>query len=281
MEGNSRGPLGRIGIRFLKYGLFALAAIELYPVALILFTAMKSGAETATNPFGPPAAPRLENFTKAWKAASFGTAMANSALITGAAIIGIIIFGSMASYPLARRPGKWHAFIYLFFVSLIMVPFQMAMIPLYRTIQALGWINTYKAVILTEIACALPFTVFLYTGFMKAVPKEIEESGVMDGCNSFTIFSRLVFPMLKPATATVVILNTLGFWNDFLMPLLFLQKRGMRTVQVALFAFQGQYNTNWNLLFAAVTIAACPMLLLFLSMQRDFIKGIAAGAVKG
>jgi raffinose/stachyose/melibiose transport system permease protein len=233
------------------------------------------------NPFGPPTAPVFGNFVRAWTTAAFGRTMLNSLLVTAASIVGLVALGSMASFPLARRPSGLHRAIYIGFVSLIMIPFQMAMIPLYRLVQGLGWINTFRAVVLTEIACALPFTVFLYTGFMKSVPKEIEESGIVDGCDNFTIFAALLFPMLKPATATVVILNTLGVWNDFLMPLLFLQEREKRTIQIALFIFQGQYNTNWNLIFAAVFIAACPLLLLFIVMQKDFIKGITAGAVKG
>lgn len=281
MRMQSKGSLRWI-LKYLLVALFfTFALIELYPVLLMLFTATKSSAQIVANPFGPAFPPHFENFRKAWEIAGLGSALVNSLFITTIGIVGTIILGSLASFPLARQPGKWHNFIYLLFVALIMVPFQMAMIPLYRTIQLIGWVNTYQAVILTEIACSLPFAIFMYTGFLKSVPKEIEESGVMDGCNRFVIFTRLIFPVLKPATASVVILNTIGFWNDFLMPLLFLQKRGMRTVQVALFTFQGQYNTNWSLLSAAVLIAVGPMILLFLVMQRDFIKGIAAGAVKG
>lgn len=271
----------KLNLLILEVFMIVLALIELYPIFLMLITAVKTPNEIAMSPYGLPKEFAWENFVLAWNKAKYGLALRNSVFISGMSILLIVFLGSMAAYPLSRKPSKLNNCIYVLFVSLIMVPFQMAMIPLYKLIKAMEWVNTFRAVICINIAMAMPFVVFLYTGFMKSVPKELEESARIDGCNQFVVFWRIVFPLLKPATATVIILNILNIWNDFLMPMLFLQKANFRTIPVSLFAFQGQYNNDYSLLFAAIVLAMSPMLLIYLALQKDFIKGIASGSVKG
>jgi raffinose/stachyose/melibiose transport system permease protein len=264
-----------------EISMLLVALIVLFPLYLIMITAVKSPNDIAMSPFGWPKGFVFNNFVQAWQSGHFDWGFRNSLFIAVISITFIVFIGALAAYPLARKPSRVNNLIYILFISLIMVPFQMAMIPLYKLIKGLEWINTYRAVICINIATSMPLVIFLYTGFMKSIPKELEESAIIDGCNELMIFWRIVFPLLKPATATVIILNTLQIWNDFLMPMLFLQKAEYRTIPVALFAFQGQYNNNWSLLFAAMALAMIPMLIMFLILQRDFIKGITAGSVKG
>ena len=162
-----------------------------------------------------------------------------------------------------------------------MIPFQLSMIPLYRMLKMLHLINTHFGVILIYIALTIPFSIFLYVGFLKGIPKELEESALIDGCGPFRTFAKIVFPLMKPVTASIVITNSLTVWNDFLVPLLYLQARENRTIPVAIFNFTGQYNNNWAMIFAAIVLSALPLVVAFLFLQKHFIKGIVGGAVKG
>ncbi len=261
--------------------LVALSIVWLYPLMLIVFTAFRSVQEIAMAPFSLPSTWAWTNFVEAWHSAHFCTVFANSTLITATTTALLALLAPMAAYPLSRYPTKLNSAVYLLFVSLIMIPFQLAMIPLYRLIKALGLVNHRASIVFVDLALLLPFSIFLITGFIRTVPKEIDESGFMDGAGDFRIFFALVYPLLKPAIATLVVLNALGVWNDFLPSLLFLQSSELRTIPLSLFVFQGQYNVNWGPLFAAVTLAMLPMIFVYLFLQRWIIKGMAAGAVKG
>ena len=127
----------------------------------------------------------------------------------------------------------------------------------------------------------IPFSVFLYTGFLKGIPKELEESALIDGCGPFRTFAVIIFPLMKPVTASVIITNSLSIWNDFLVPLLFLQEKTSRTIPMAIFTFTGQYNSSWNMIFAAILLGTLPLIITFLLLQKHFIKGLVGGAVKG
>ncbi len=261
--------------------LIAAGIVYFFPVYIMIANSMKTSMEIAQNPVSFPTSFYLQNFVKAWVASSFGNAFRNSLFVTVVSVLLLVISSSMASFPLGRYQTRLSNGLYILFVSMLMVPFQMAMIPLYRMIYNLHWINTFRSVIFVFVALNLPFSVFLYTGFIKTVPAELEESATIDGAGPLVIFARIVFPLLKPVTSSVVILNSLAIWNEFLLPLLFLQKTALRTIPVAVFSFQGQYNTNWAMLFAALVLAMLPMLIVFLVLQRHFVKGITAGSVKG
>jgi raffinose/stachyose/melibiose transport system permease protein len=202
-------------------------------------------------------------------------------LITSCTLLGLIVCGAMAAYPLARFTGPWSQRTYLYFVAGLIVPIQLGLFPLYKEMHDLELINTYHGVILLYIAINLPFVIFLYTGFIKTVPRELEEAALLDGAGPMQTFWMIVFPLLRPVTATVAITSTLSIWNDFFIPLIFLQRDGMQTLPLAIYNFVGQFNNNWSLIFASVIISSLPLIVLFLILQRYFIKGIAAGAVRG
>jgi raffinose/stachyose/melibiose transport system permease protein len=259
--------------------LWSLAVV--LPLGIVISVAVKSPTELLNNPFGWPAQPVWSNFSDAWNNAGLGQALWNSILITGISLIALIVFGSSAAYPLARQSGAWSHRMYLYFVAGVIVPFQLCIIPLYKEMHDWHLINTYYGASLLYTASNLPLVVFLYTGFIKTVPREMEEAAFMDGANQWSIFWRIIFPLLRPVTATVVITSSLSIWNDLFVPLLFLQKSEMQTLPMAIYSFTGQYYNSWSLIFASVIVSSLPLILLFLFLQRYFIKGITGGAIKG
>ncbi len=257
------------------------SALVVIPLVVLLSVALKSPVELLNNPLGWPAQFVWSNFADAWNNASLGQALFNSVLITGVTLLGLILFGAMAAYPLARFTGPWSQRVYIYFVAGLIVPIQLGLFPLYKEMHDLQLINTYQGVILLYIAVNLPFVIFLYTGFIKTVPRELEEAALLDGASPMQTFWLIVFPLLTPVTATVAITGALSTWNDFFIPLIFLQRDGMQTLPLAIFNFVGQYNNNWSLIFASVIISSLPLVVIFLVLQRYFIKGIAAGALRG
>jgi raffinose/stachyose/melibiose transport system permease protein len=255
--------------------------LVIVPLIVLLSVALKSPVELLNNPLGWPEQFLWSNFARAWNNASLGQAFFNSVLITSVTLLGLIVFGALAAYPLARFTGPWSQRIYLYFVAGLIVPIQLGLFPLYKEMHDLELINTYHGAILLYIAINLPFVIFLYTGFIKTVPRELEEAALLDGAGPLRTFWLVVFPLLRPVTATVAITSALSTWNDFFIPLIFLQRDGMQTLPLAVFNFVGQYNNNWALIFASVIISSIPLVVIFLVLQRYFIKGIAAGALRG
>lgn len=273
------GLLAFRGLALLIVLFWSIAVV--IPLMVLLSVALKSPVELLNNPMGWPAHFVWSNFADAWNNAALGQAFFNSVLITAASVLGLIVCGSLAAYPLARYTGPWSQRTYTYFVAGLIVPIQLGLFPLYKEMHDLQLINTYYGVILLYIAVNLPFVIFLYTGFIKTVPRDLEEAAVLDGANPLQIFWLIVFPLLRPVTATVAITSTLSIWNDFFIPLIFLQRDGMQTLPLAIYDFVGQFNNNWSLIFASVIISSLPLIVLFLILQRYFIKGIAAGALRG
>ncbi|WP_372631810.1 carbohydrate ABC transporter permease [Cohnella sp.] len=257
------------------------AVIVLVPILIALFVALKTPEQLLGGPLSLPTAFEWSNFSEAWKKGMMGTSLVNSVVISVSAVILIILLSSAAAYPLSRRKKKWATATYLYFLSGMMIPFQMAMIPLYKLLSQLNLIGKFAGPVLIYIALGLPFSVFLYTAFYKSIPQEIEESALIDGCGPYRTFGSILFPLLKPVTSTLLIMNTLTIWNDFFVPLLFLQSKSSRTIPLSIYSFTGEFVNQWNLIFAAVIIGSLPLVLLFLVLQRQFVQGIASGAVKG
>lgn len=257
------------------------AVVVLIPFYLVVSMSVKLPSDLQYGPLKWPSSIQLSNYWTAWKQANLGQSFMNSMLITGVSVALIVLFSAMAAYRLSRRNDKWSHLLYVYFLAGIMVPFQLAMIPLYKLLNALHLIGKYSGAILIYCAMGISFAVFLYVSFFKTVPREIEESAHIDGCGPFRTFWTILFPLIKPITSTVVIINSLFIWNDFFIPMLFLQSKAMRNVPLSLYTFTSEYTNNWVLIFAAVVIGSLPLVLLFLALQKHFIQGIASGAVKG
>lgn len=255
--------------------------VVLLPLLILVSVTVKSPQDLLETTLGLPKRLMWGNFAEAWKAASLGSAFVNSVIITAIAIAGVVIVGSLASYPLARAKSKLTRFLYFYFVAGIMIPFQLSMIPLYRLLKSLHLINTHQGVIFIFVAMTIPFSIFLYTGFLKGIPQELEDAALIDGSGPLRTFTKILFPLMKPVTASVIITNSLSVWNDFLVPLLFLQAKSSRTIPIAIFTFTGQYNNDWAMIFSAIVLGTLPLIVTFLVLQKHFIKGIVGGAVKG
>ncbi|MDQ6421508.1 carbohydrate ABC transporter permease [Paenibacillus sp. LHD-117] len=221
------------------------------------------------------------NFAEAWEGSKLGRSMLNSLIITFGAVALIVFVASSAGYSIARFRSKGNIAIFNTLLACLMIPAIIITVPLYTLMRSIGGINTHWAMILLTAANALPLSVFLYTSFIRSLPREVEESAVMDGCTYFTAFWRVTFHFLRPVTSAVVILTGLGIWNNYGQAVFFLQSQEMRTVPLAVSMFFQTYGAKWNLMAAAALIGLAPAVLAFLAFQRYFIKGITAGALKG
>lgn len=207
------------------------------------------------------------------------TAFKNSLIITAGAVILLIVTCAMSGYVLQRRRGKVMSVFNAVVMAGLMVP--PAILPTISLMQGLHVYKTLFGMIMIEVALQTPFTIMLYRGFMSTIPVELEEAGYIDGCNRGEMFTKVVFPLLKPVTATVIILNAVNIFNDFTNPLYFLPGASNSTVQLTLYNFMGQFSSSYNLLFADVIVITIPMLVLFIIFNKKIVEGMVAGAVKG
>lgn len=267
----------RTGIR---EGVLAIAALVfLFPIYVLVNMSIRP-ADDLTSPLLPTAEPTLDNFARAWTQGSLGGAIMNSAIVTVASVAILVILAAMAAYPLARATARWSSVAFYAFMVGLLVPFQLALIPLYNTMLDLGLVGTIVPLIVIYVGMRLPFSIFLYVQFLRQIPGEYEEAAALDGCGPVQTFFRVVFPLVRPVTGTVIILNGLFTWNDFFVPLLYLSGTRNQTVPVAIYSFIGEYGTEWPLVFAALIIGAAPVLLAFFFIQRSLMQGLASG-IKG
>ena len=225
----------------------------------------------------------LESYQTAFEKMNFFQAFMNSVLTTAGSLAVIVLIGSAAAYPISRYQSKISRFLYYFFIAGLVIPAQMTIIPVTLMINRLSIPNTRFTPMLMFITCSLPFTTFLYTGFLKGVPVEIEEAAYIDGSSLFIRFFHIVFPLIKPATVSVIITQGIWIWNDYFFPMVFISKMKQYSLPVALLQFMGDKENPalWTVLFAACILCALPLIFLFFLFQKQFVNGVAAGAVKG
>lgn len=225
--------------------------------------------------------PTLVNFRDALEQSNLPRAMFNSLIITVSSLVLTVIFSACASYEIDRFPFWLNRFSYGLFLFSMAVPSIISTVPLYILMRSFGAINTYWGMILLNTASCLPFSIFYIQVLSGQPPREMEEAALIDGCSWFGGFWRIVFPVLKPVTSTVILLNAVTFWNEYGRSVFFLQKQSRYTMPLAISMFIQKYSAQWNLMAAASVIALIPTVAVFLSFQKYFVKGLAAGAVKG
>ena len=260
--------------------LIIYALIVMFPLITMLFGSVKSTRDLFVNPFGWPSEFMWSNYVRAWKEANFAIYFKNSLYVTVISTTTIILASSMAAFVLARIKFKLNAWIHGLFIAGLVVPSRLAIIPLFLLVRDLGLMNKHLALILIYTGGAMPFAIFLLTTFFRQVPNELAEAATVEGAGTWTIYWRIMLPLVRPALATVAIFEALHAWNDFFFPLIFLRSNKLMTVPVGLSVFFGEYATDWATLFAALTISIVPVIVLFIFMSRQFIAGLTQGAVK-
>jgi raffinose/stachyose/melibiose transport system permease protein len=272
-----------------KYGgwvMFALVVIgvALYvaPLYFSFISAFKSNGEIMRDPVALPKKWfNFSNFIFLFSKTKYPQAFLNSTILTVVSEAAILLLIPLTSYGIARGNKKITVVLYTMFLSSMMIPFQVYMIPLFKLLKTLHLYGTMMGPIVIYLTGSIPFGVLLFTSFLKNIPMEIEEAATIDGSGILSTFWRIIFPLLKPVTATMVILNGLGIWNDFLMPMLVLPSDKAKTVNVEIFAFIDQFASRWDVVFAGVVCGLVPVFIVFVTLQKYFVKGLTAGAAKG
>lgn len=262
-------------------GLILTAVIFLIPFYFMFVQSIKSKKEANRLSIAWPTELHFENYLEVIKHGNYQlvTAFKNSAILTVFTVLGLIITGAMAGYVIQRRKGKLMTTIQSVIMLGLMIP--ASILPTIRMLQSMGIYKTMFSMVMIEIALQTPFTIMLYRGFMSSIPVDLEEAASIDGCNRWQIFQKVIFPLLKPIQATIIILVGVQTFNDFTNPLYFLPGAANTTVQLTLYNYKGQLGNNYNLLFADIIIITVPMLILFLFFNKRIVAGMVAGAVKG
>lgn len=273
---------GRLAVDLLRYGLLSLfTAIVGYPVLWMILHSFKSKFEMYSNVWGLPERFFWENYVQAWRISKMGNYIANSAIVSLGTVVVVLVTASLAAYAFSKFRFHGSRFLFYLFVFTLIVPSQVTIIPLYAVVSSLRLTNTYLALILPYAAGGLPLSIFLLRAFFDTVPRELEEAARVDGCSDFAAFWRIVLPISGPGLATVTILQFINAWNEFLLALIFIRNAELRTIPLGLQAFFFEYAVEWGYLFAALSMATVPIIIVYVLMQRHFIQGLTAGAVKG
>ena len=253
----------------------------LFPLYMTISIALKTPEEMAESIFSLPTGLHFENFLKAIEATNFFNALKNSTVITVTSVVFIILTNSMVAYAIARnmKRKKFFRGLYFYFISAMFIPFQIIMLPVVKVTTDLN-MNNILGIIILYIVYGLPFNVFVYTGYIRSIPYELEEAATVDGTSTFGTFWKIIFPLLAPVSATVGILSCLSIWNDFMLPLVLLGDQDSYTLPLVQYVFQGQFSTDFNLAFASYLLALTPMLIVYLFAQKWIISGLTSGAIK-
>lgn len=259
------------------------SVIVVYPMVWLLAASLKTSLELFESPWKLPAVPQWDNFGRAWSKVGIGQCFANSVFVTAVSMFFILLIGSMAAYALARFAFKGRDLIHNVFMSGMMFPVFLGIVPLFLLLRNLGMWNNYFGLIASYVAFSLSFTVFILTGFFKSLPHELSEAGMIDGCSHFSVFWRIMLPIAKPGLIAAGIFNFFGIWNEYPLALVIIADNKLRTLPlgIAALVMQQQYETDWGALFAGLVIVMLPTLLVYLFFQRQITDGLTAGAIKG
>jgi raffinose/stachyose/melibiose transport system permease protein len=259
-----------------------ILVIYLLPLVLMVTNSFKSYGEVMLNALSLPEAFTFDNFKKVFETMDYPKAFFNTFVITLIGVSGIIVMGSMAGYKLARTKTKLSKYVFLYCIMPMMIPFQSFMITLVQVSKGMHLTNSVLGITVVYWGLGAPMAIFLYQGFAKSIPLELEEAAIIDGCNQFQLFTQIIFPLLKSVTAAVIVVNAMWVWNDFLLPLLVLgTDKKNQTLQLAAYSFMGQYKMEWQNIMGAAILIIIPALIIYLIFQKHIIKGMIAGAVKG
>lgn len=266
--------------------LVLLALVFLSPIYIIFVNSFKDRQELYDNALSLPTNFSFQYYLEAMEKMNFLSAIGNSLYVTIVSVLIIVVLSSMTAWMLVRTDNKLSTVIFMTFIATMLIPFQTLMMPLMQFMSSITnnlnipIYNTREGLIFMNIGFHASISVFLYHGFIKSIPITLEEAATIDGATKFGVFWRIIFPMLKPITATVMILNVISIWNDFLLPSLTLIDTNLRTIPLSTFYFFGEFSIQWNLAMAGLTLTIIPVIIFYALAQKHIIKGIGEGAVK-
>ncbi|GKX28304.1 sugar ABC transporter permease [Vallitalea longa] len=258
-----------------------IAIIWLIPLYVIFLTPFKTSGELFSNILGLPKSFSFANLTRVWEEIDVLHYMKNSVIITFVSIVITVLLSSLAAFAISRSKWKITKATYFLFVLGLMIPTQVGMVPLFLTVKSLNLYNNYFGLILSYIAMSTPISIFIFVGFFSSLPNSILEAAYIDGCKEMQIYSKIVMPLSKAAVSTTVIYNSVLIWNDFTYPLLFTRGDSIKPLPLAIYSMKGEYMSDYPAVFAGIVIATIPILVIYIILQKQFIQGMTAGAVKG
>ncbi len=275
-------PYTKIKNNLLEVFGIVLGILFLSPFYIVFVNSLKTKKDFLLETLALPKSMYLENFTKAMDKMNFLTSFKNSLIITVLSVVLIVLLSSMAAWMLVRTNTKGSQIVFYSFVAAMLIPFQAVMLPLVDIFgqNHLNLVNTYTGIIFMYIGFGSSLSVFLFHGFIKSIPKELEEAALIDGCSKLQTYFYIIFPLLKPIAVTVAILNGMWIWNDFLLPSLVLQEKALRTIPLSTKYFFGTYQADWTLAMAGLILAIIPIVIFYFIAQRQIIKGVLDGSIK-
>lgn len=261
--------------------IYLVLIVQVYPIFWMIITSLKSQEEWRKNIFSIPSSPTLENYYKVLSESNIPRYFMNSIIITVVALVLIAVLSSMAGFIIEKINFKINKVVMTFFLLGIMIPIQVTLLPLFLIYHSTNLLNTHWALILPQVGFALPISIYLFTAFYKYVPNEILESAAIDGCSIYGTFFKVVLPISKNTFITVITMNVIFIWNEYIFANTFISDSLMKTIPVGLQDFKGEYGvTNWGLNFAAIVITVLPVLIMYFILNKQVVAGMAAGAIK-
>ena len=261
--------------------LILCALFTLTPLVLALVNSFKTNGEILTNVISLPKQATFENYIRSFDKMHYLRSLGNTIFLAGGSVVLIVLFSALAGWKLCRTKTRLSRFLLSLFIFSMLIPFSSIMIPLYKVVLVLDIKNSLFGLCFVYAGLGVSMAIFLYHGFVKGIPKELEEAAAIDGCSPLQTFFRIVFPMLKPVTATICITNVLWIWNDFLLPLIILSDNKKYTLLLSTNTLFGQYSSDWSAILSALVIAALPVIVFYALLQKQILKGITDGAMKG
>lgn len=276
-----RKSYGSWSMKFVSFAILVLVfLLVIYPLFWTFMSSLKLNWAIFRDPTGLPRNPTFDNYVEMWTKASFGTFFFNSVLVTGLGLVGRLTFSALTAYAFARFRFKWSDSLFLLFVMSLAIPGPSLMVAEYVLLASLNLIGTHLGLVLFYMSWSA-FAIVMFRNAFKAIPQEIVDAAVIDGCGELRLFARIMLPLIKPTMSVLVIFTFVWLWNDFLWPNLFLQRAGQETIMVGLFnRFRGEYDIGYGLMTAGLSIALIPVLIVYLIFQRYFIRGLTLGGVK-
>lgn len=274
---SSQKPVGGVTATVLLWG---YAAIALVPLLLMVSSSFRSNADLITEPLGAPWPLSAASYQEAWTVGNFATYFVNSLLVTCGAVVLSTVVATMAAYALARSRSRMFRGLEALFLSGLMLPIHLAILPIFYLFDGMGLIDSRLGLVLMYGASGVPFSIFVLTTFFRQLPVELEEAAQLDGANTWQTFVRIMVPLVRPAVATVAVFRFVPIWNDFLFPLVLLRKEEKYTLPVGLTTFFGENATNYSAVFAGLVITTVPLILLFLLATKQIVAGLTAGMTK-